>query len=98
MSFVSSVGRTRRNNRARNGRGQSHVDAAQASGVLPEVMESRRLFAAILWSETFDRLPLGPSVEETNAGENVWTKVPPTGWVKDDTGVPGYNKPDLPTP
>ena len=92
MSFGSTLRRARRNTRA----AVTAPLPRRASGF--ERLEDRRLFAVIVWSETFDGLPLGPSVEETNAGENVWTKVPPAGWVKDDTGVPGYNNPDLPAP
>jgi hypothetical protein len=68
-----------------------------------ETLENRQLFAAILWLETFDGLPLLPRVEEEDDATvhyeldaPVWTKAPPTGWIKDDTGVPGYNNPDLP--
>jgi len=87
-SFHPSVRRARR-----NARGSRDV-----FGGVPELLENRLLFAVMLWSENFEELPLGPSVEEPNAAENVWTKTPPAGWFKDDTGVPGYNNPDLPTP
>ena len=76
--------------RGKNLRTRRTCDAVQ------ERLEERALFAAILWSENFDGLNYGPSVEETNRAEDVWTKVPPTGWVKEDTAVPGYNNPDLP--
>lgn len=42
-----------------------------------------------LLNENFNSLPLGPSIEEPNAGTNVWTDTPPAGWVVDDSGVPG---------
>jgi hypothetical protein len=45
-----------------------------------------------LW-EDFEGLPLGPNVEEGVVGDEVWTNVPPDGWVKDDTGVPGFDNP-----
>jgi hypothetical protein len=51
-----------------------------------------------LFSENFENLPLGPSVEEPNAANNVWTDTPPPGWTKDDSGVPGVNNPPLPLP
>jgi hypothetical protein len=56
----------------------------------------------MLFFESFDFLNFQNSREEGAQsgqgieGENVWTNVPPTGWSKDDTGVPGYNNPDLP--
>ncbi|MBI2950091.1 MAG: immunoglobulin domain-containing protein [Verrucomicrobia bacterium] len=48
-----------------------------------------------LFSENFDGLTLGANVEEgitTGSGgakPNVWTKTPPTGWIVNDSGVPG---------
>ena len=59
-----------------------------------ENLENRQLLAATIWYEGFDGLNFGPPVEETAPGENVWTNVPPAGWNKDDTGVPGYNNPN----
>jgi hypothetical protein len=54
--------------------------------------------AAGFWSETllrkFDSLPLGPNPEEASKGEKVWTRTPPTGWLIDDTGMPGYGTPE----
>jgi len=44
---------------------------------------------APLFKEDFEGLTLGPNVDETLAGDTVWTKTPPTGWSIDDTGVPG---------
>jgi hypothetical protein len=44
--------------------------------------------AATLLQQNFDALPLGPSVNETPAGANVWTKTPPAGWSIDDAGMP----------
>lgn len=49
--------------------------------------------ADVLYQENFNSLPLGPKVEEVTPGEAVWTKTPPAGWVKDDTGVPGFDQP-----
>ncbi|MBL9166561.1 MAG: hypothetical protein JNN07_02330 [Verrucomicrobiales bacterium] len=42
-----------------------------------------------VYYESFDSLPLGPNVEEGLVGQNVWTEVPPAGWVLDDSQVPG---------
>ena len=44
--------------------------------------------AANLFSQNFNSLPLGPKVDETLAGTNVWTDVPPAGWSIDNSGVP----------
>jgi hypothetical protein len=46
-----------------------------------------------LFSENFESMSLGPSVEENVARNNVWTDVPPAGWTIDDSGVPGVNNP-----
>jgi hypothetical protein len=43
----------------------------------------------ILLTEDFNGLALGPNVDETTVGDQVWTKTPPAGWSIDDTGVPG---------
>ena len=47
-----------------------------------------------IYSENFDELALGPNVEEASQGEHVWTKTAPTGWVIDDSLMPGYGTPD----
>jgi hypothetical protein len=47
-----------------------------------------------LFAENFDGLPLGPNVDEALAGANVWTKTPPSGWMIDDTRVPGVGTPE----
>lgn len=44
-----------------------------------------------LFSENFDGLTLGPNQEEAVAGDHVWTKTAPVGWVPNDSGVPGIN-------
>lgn len=46
-----------------------------------------------LMFEDFEGLALGPNQEETLAGTNVWTNVPPTGWTIDNSGMPGYGNP-----
>jgi hypothetical protein len=51
-----------------------------------------------LFSENFDGIPLGASIEEAAAASNVWSDTPPAGWTKDDSGVPGVNNPQLPLP
>ncbi|MBN2313703.1 MAG: hypothetical protein JXM79_07215, partial [Sedimentisphaerales bacterium] len=47
----------------------------------------------ILFEEDFEGLALGPNVDETLAGDEVWTKTPPLSWVIDDSGVPGVGDP-----
>lgn len=42
--------------------------------------------------ETFDALPLGPSIHEP-AAQQVWTDTPPLGWIVDDSGVPSVGNP-----
>src|SRR5690349_9307402 len=87
MSFIPS---------GRRARGKSRRAGDLLLNAIYEALEPRALFSAILWQENFDGLAFGPNQEERVEGENVWTKTPPAGWVKDDTGVPGYNNPDLP--
>ena len=48
---------------------------------------------AILFEEDFEGLTLGPNVDEELAGDEVWTKAPPSGWAIDDSGVPGVGDP-----
>src|SRR4051812_48078260 len=99
MQSRHSVSRTRgKKPRARNASGKN-ASVRNAASVQPESLEPRRLMAAVLWMENFDGLAYGPNREETeHPADHVWTNVPPTGWVKDDTQVPGYNNPDLPPP
>ncbi|MHC4499220.1 MAG: LamG domain-containing protein, partial [Planctomycetota bacterium] len=47
----------------------------------------------LLFEEDFESLVLGPSVDEEVAGDEVWTKTPPAGWIIDDSGVPGAGDP-----
>ncbi|MBL9174879.1 MAG: hypothetical protein JNL10_15180, partial [Verrucomicrobiales bacterium] len=48
----------------------------------------------LLLSEDFEGLALGANVDEALAGEAVWTKTAPAGWVIDDSGVPGVGTDD----
>ncbi|MEM7383529.1 MAG: hypothetical protein AAF514_01165, partial [Verrucomicrobiota bacterium] len=46
--------------------------------------------ARSLFFEDFERLPLGPNVDEAVAGENVWTNLPPEKWsIEND--IPGLD-------
>ncbi len=47
-----------------------------------------------IFSENFDSLALGPNVDEALAGDAVWTKTAPAGWVIDDSLVPGAGDPE----
>ncbi|MHC4322726.1 MAG: LamG domain-containing protein, partial [Planctomycetota bacterium] len=49
---------------------------------------------AIVFAEDFEGLPLGPNVDETVAGDEVWTRTAPEGWTLDDSGVPGLDEPE----
>ena len=63
---------------------------AMLTVLLTLVLSARDAHAQLkLFTEDFEELALGPNVEETNAGANVWTDVPPTGWFVDRSGVPG---------
>ena len=46
-----------------------------------------------VYSEDFESLSLGPKVEEALAGAQVWTKTPPSGWLIDDSKMPGVGNP-----
>ncbi len=47
----------------------------------------------VLLSEDFEGVTLGRNVDETLAGDRVWSGSPPVGWAFDDTGVPGFDNP-----
>ena len=59
--------------------------ATAMQGSLQAQAVSNRLFA-----ENFDSLPLGPNREEALAGLEVWTGTPPSGWVLDNSQMPGF--------
>lgn len=50
---------------------------------------------ALIYSEDFSSVALGPNVDEGVAGDNVWSKQGPEGWTSDDSGVPGVGNPDM---
>jgi len=43
----------------------------------------------VLFAEDFEGLALGPNVDESLAGDAVWTDTPPEGWTVDESGIPG---------
>ncbi len=68
------------------------------SGVLyfDDIQVQRRMPVAdrvLLLAEDFEGLPLGPNVDESVAGDTVWTKTAPAGWALDDSGVPSIDDP-----
>jgi hypothetical protein len=75
-----------RGGRGRRCRTQS-VATCVAIGALLLVWPTSRLDAALYFSENFDELTLGASVDETPAA-NVWTNTPPSNWSIDKSGVP----------
>jgi len=46
-------------------------------------------------AEDFEGLPLGPNVEESTVGDEVWTETPPDGWTVDESSVPGAGDPAI---
>src|SRR5688572_30800074 len=80
---------------ARDSKPRAKRRAARAADrIVPGLLEARRLMAlTTIFSENFDGLAFGPNQEEARVGEEVWTNVPPAGWVKDDSGVPGWDNP-----
>ena len=46
------------------------------------------VFDVAIWAEDFNSIVLGPNVDESLAGEEVWSKAGPDGWTTDDSGVP----------
>ena len=52
------------------------------------------VFTAAVFYEDFNGIPLGPNIEEGSAGDHVWTNTPPTGWVIDNSQMPGRDSPD----
>ncbi len=49
----------------------------------------------VVFQENFDQLPLGPPVQEDSQIVNAFTHAPPSGWVRDATGVPGVENPSI---
>jgi len=62
------------------------IDNVQISGIPRERI--------MILAEDFEGLELGPNVDES-AGDEVWTDVPPEGWIIDESGVPGIGDPQL---
>lgn len=56
----------------------------------PGLLVNDVLPAVTLFSENFDGLPLGPTVEDVPGDGTDFTHAPPTGWTVDRLGVPGW--------
>ena len=70
-----------------------HVLSAIAASLIATAMQGSLQAQAVsnrLFAENFDSLPLGPNREESLAGLEVWTGTPPSGWVLDNSQMPGF--------
>ena len=78
-----AVGFGDKNNPQAGGSGKMYFDdirlAAAAAPVGP----------ILLLDEDFESMVLGTSLEESAGTEDVWTDIPPEGWIIDESGVPG---------
>lgn len=73
--------------------GRRHLLSAIAASLVAAAMQGSVQAQAVsnrLFAENFDGLPLGPNREESLAGLEVWTGTPPTGWVLDNSQMPGF--------
>jgi hypothetical protein len=66
--------------------GFGHMLLSEDSVAAPEELEM-----TVLFTEDFEGVTLGPNVDETLAGDAVWTDTPPEGWIVDESGIPGLN-------
>ncbi|BBO32942.1 LamG-like jellyroll fold domain-containing protein [Lacipirellula parvula] len=62
--------------------------AAAAASVAMCMLAMNPAQATVYLQQDFNGVALGPKVDETLAGTNVWSKTPPVGWSIDDTGMP----------
>jgi concanavalin A-like lectin/glucanase superfamily protein len=70
-------------------------DAASANSMqIDEVELIGAPGPAVLFAEDFEGLPLGPNVDEGVAGDAVWTKTAPEGWLIDDSEMAGVGDPN----
>ena len=70
-----------------------HLLSAIAASLIATAMQGSLQAQAVsnrLFAENFDSLPLGPNREEALAGLEVWTGTPPSGWVLDNSAMPGF--------
>jgi hypothetical protein len=66
--------------------GTAWSDAAQWGTAVLGELELGRI---VVFEEDFEGVTLGPNVDESLAGEAVWTDTPPEGWSVDESGIPG---------
>lgn len=56
----------------------------------PGLLTNDYYSTTVLYSESFDSLPLGPAVEESGGDGTDFTHTPPVGWSINRSGVPGW--------
>jgi hypothetical protein len=74
-----------------------HVLSVLAASLIASAMQGSLQAQAVsnrLFAENFDGLALGPNREEGLAGLEVWTGTPPSGWVLDNSQMPGFGTPN----
>jgi len=72
----------------------AHDTGQMATGTFANVELTGGGGAALPFFEDFEGLSLGPNVDESVAGDAVWTKTGPAGWTTDDSGVPALDDPE----
>lgn len=77
------------------GPGSTHTLVVNYTDSIAGAKSFTHNFTSAVFFEDFEGLELGPSVEEDVPANGVWTKTAPSGWVADDTGVPGAGDPTL---
>jgi hypothetical protein len=77
--------------------GRRHLLSAIAASLVASAMQGSLQAQAVsnrLFAENFETLPLGPNREESRAGLEVWSGTPPTGWLLDNSQMPGFGTPN----
>ncbi|MHC4586509.1 MAG: hypothetical protein ACYS3N_18410, partial [Planctomycetota bacterium] len=57
--------------------------------IAPLMAQDVEIERTVLFAEDFEGLVLGPNIDETLAGDAVWTDTPPEGWTIDESSIPG---------
>ena len=78
-----AIGFGDKNNMQAGGSGKMYFDDIRLATAAAPVGK------VLLFEEDFDSMVLGTTVEESPGTEEVWTNTPPTGWIVDNSGVPG---------
>jgi hypothetical protein len=74
--------------------GNKYTNLVSYTDSLNGAQSFTNVFTAALFYEDFDEIPLGPNIEESSAGEHVWTNTPPSGWLIDNSNMAGRDSPD----